>query len=244
MKRIFLALFVLATFAVTAQESVLLRANYNKGDKYLVTVEQIQNMGLQGGVNMTISMEMLFTDITKEEITSNSKITAVKMDILQGGTSMSYDSTKENKDLDQMGQMMKSQVDPMLKTTIINVMNPRGKVISMKTEPANPAMDQFSNQSSNILFPEEKVSVGSTWESENENMGMKMKMVYKVVKIEAGNVYLDISGTVSGMGEGTIKGNTTIDIATGTQTLAEVEVSVSAMGQQVKVTSKTSMKKA
>jgi len=243
MKRFLLALFVLTMVAANAQKSVLLRANYNKGDKYSMTIEQIQNMGLQGGVNMTMSMEMEFTDITKEKITSKSKIKAVKMDMMQGSTQMSYDSTDKDAKLDQMGQALKAEIDPMLLSTIITVMNPRGKTLSTKIDPPNPAMDQFTDQSSSIQYPEEKVSVGSTWTSQDENQGMKLNTVYKVAKIESGTVYIDISGTVTGIGEGTIKGNTEIDIATGTQKSAEVVVSVSAMGATVTVTSRTTMKK-
>ena len=243
MKRFLLALFVLTMVAANAQKSVLLRANYNKGDKYSMTIEQIQNMGLQGGVNMTMSMEMEFTDITKEKITSKSKIKAVKMDMMQGSTQMSYDSTDKDAKLDQMGQALKAEIDPMLLSTIITEMNPRGKTLSTKIDPPNPAMDQFTDQSSSIEYPEEKVSVGSTWTSQDENQGMKLNTVYKVAKIESGTVYIDISGTVTGIGEGTIKGNTEIDIATGTQKMAEVVVSVSAMGATVTVTSRTTMKK-
>jgi hypothetical protein len=243
MKRFLLALFVLAAFAVNAQDSVLLRANYNKGDQYLVTIEQIQNMGLQGGVNMTMTMGMIVTEVTKDEIKTESKITAVKMDVMQGGMTMSYDSSKSDEELDEVGKAMKAQVDPMMKSVIITTMNSLGKTLSTKTEPANPTMDQFQNQASSIVFPEEKVSVGSTWSTEDENMGMKMKMVFTVSKIADGVVYIDISGDVSGMGEGTIKGKTEIDIKTGTQKLLENEVTVKAMGAEVKVSSKMTMKK-
>ncbi|MFT5959265.1 MAG: hypothetical protein ACI8VJ_001021, partial [Polaribacter sp.] len=54
-----LFLFVLATtLNGTSQESVLLRANYNKGDVLEVKLVQSQNMGAQGGVDMKMSMDM------------------------------------------------------------------------------------------------------------------------------------------------------------------------------------------
>jgi len=244
MKRLFLALFVLSTISLSAQESVLLRANYKKGDKYVVTIEQIQNMGLQGGVNMNMTMDMSISEAYKDSIVSITKITSVKMDMMQGGMTMSYDSTKDDAELDEMGKAMKAQVEPMMKSVLITTMDRFGKALSIKTEPANPAMDQFSNQRSSVVFPEEKISVGSTWSSEDENMGMKMKMIFTVAKIENGTVYIDISGDVSGMGEGIIKGKTEIDIRTGIQKLMENEVTVKAMGQEVTVSSKVYMKKA
>jgi hypothetical protein len=244
MKRLFLALFVLTALAVNAQKSVLLRANYTTGDKYVITMEQIQNMGLQGGINMNVTMSMEVGDVGKEEIKTKSQIKAIKMDMLQGGMEMSYDSSKSDDELDEAGRAVKAQVAPMMKSVITTTIDPLGKTLNTAIDPPNPTMEQFSSQTSSIVFPEEKVSVGSSWSSEDENMGMKMKMVFTVAKIENGTVYIDISGDVSGMGEGTIKGKTEIDVKTGIQTLLENEVSVKAMGQEVKVTSKVYMKKA
>lgn len=244
MKRIFIALFVLATVAVSAQKSVLLRANYNSGDTYEITMEQVQSMGLQGGINMDITMTMKVGDVTKQQIKTESQITAIKMDMLQGGMEMSYDSSKPDEELDETGRAMKAQVAPMMKSVITTTIDKFGKTLNTEINPPNPTMQQFSSQTSSIVFPEEKVSVGSSWSSEDENMGMKMKMVFTVTKIADGTVYIDISGDVSGNGEGTIKGKTEIDIKSGIQTMLENEVAIKAMGQEVKVTSKVYMKKA
>lgn len=237
MKRIFVTLFVLVTVATSAQKSVLLRANYNQDNSYVITIEQQQNMGLQGGFNMSITMQMNVIDVSNTEIKTASKIETIKMDMLQAGQEFKYDSTKSDEELDAMGKALKAQFDPMMKSSILSTLNKRGKLLSIKSEPANANMDQFSNQSS-IEYPEEKVSVGSIWSSEDENMGMKMKTLYTVTKIENGIVYADISGSVSGMGEGTIKGKTEIDIKTGIQKMLENEVNIKAMGQDMKVTSK------
>ena len=56
MKKIILLALVITTFTATAQESVLLRLNYNKGDNYLTTVELKQSMGVQGEMNMNMEM--------------------------------------------------------------------------------------------------------------------------------------------------------------------------------------------
>ena len=54
MKKIILLALVLTNLTATAQESVLLRLNYNKGDNYLTNVELNQNMGGQGEMNMNM----------------------------------------------------------------------------------------------------------------------------------------------------------------------------------------------
>ena len=49
MKKIILLALVLTNFTAKAQESVLLRLNYNKGDNYLTNVEL--NQKLKGGID-------------------------------------------------------------------------------------------------------------------------------------------------------------------------------------------------
>ena len=40
------------------------------------------------------------------------------MNMMQGGMTMSYDSNKKDEELDQMGQMLKSQFDPMMEAQL------------------------------------------------------------------------------------------------------------------------------
>ncbi len=238
MKRIFLALFVLTTLATSAQKSVLLRANYNKGDKYLITLEQNQSMGLQGGVNMTMTMDMTVTDVFKDSIITQAKISRIKMDMMSEDLTLTYDSNMPDSILSASEKMMKTQMEPMLNTTLITTVDKLGKTLGVKVDPANPMMAQFTDNSSSVVFPKEPISVGYKWEMNDENMGMKMNQVFTVTKIENGTVYISISGKVSGMGEGEILGKTEIDIETGVQKLIENSVKVSAMGSEVTVNSK------
>lgn len=243
MKRIIIALLVLTSLSAVSQESVLLRVNYKKGDKYVVKVEQKSNSGLQGGMNMNMTMSMSIEESDGKTFKTQSKIVGIVMDMMQGGQTMSFDSSKKAEDLDQMGQMMKSQFDPIMKVSIINTISDLGENIETKVEPATPGTEGLAEQSSSISYPKEKVSVGYAWSSEEENQGVKMKTTYKVVKIENGTVYLDISGVLSGIGQGTLKGKTEIDIKTGIQKVGEVEMTMSASGATTKSTTKTSTTK-
>lgn len=239
MKRFIVALFIMMVTSVSAQESVLLRANYTKGDKYEITIEQTQNMGLQGGVNMTLTLDMTVTDVYKDSLISEAKITSVKMDMMdQSGTDIAYDSSQPSSELGEGAKMMKAQLDPMLNTLLITTMTKRGKNLGVVVDPPNTMMSQFVNNSNGIIFPEEKVSVGSTWENENKNMGLVLTQVYKVTKIENGTMYVDISGSVSGKGQGDVIGRTEIDIESGIQKMLENSVRVSAFGAEVTVSSK------
>jgi|TARA_B110000971_G_C20003420_1_gene497953 hypothetical protein len=239
-----LFLFVLAiTLNATAQESVLLRANYKKGDILEVKLVQSQNMGAQGGVDMKMSMDMVVTSNDGAFITTESKIKSIQMNMLQGGMVMSYDSSMKEEDLDEMGKMMKQQFDPMMKSVIISQMNSEGKILETKVEPANPAMDQLSKQAKGVKYPKEEVSVGTSWSDETNEQGMSVQTTYTVAKIENGKVYIDITGVVTGMGEGEVTGNLLIDIETGIQDTANLEMAISASGVDMKISTKTTTTK-
>ena len=120
MKKFILLAVLMISFAATAQESVLLRLNYNKGDNYVTSVELKQSMGAQGGMSMTMLMNSNVSNVDDKSIMLESKVESIVMNMNQGGMVMDYDSNKSSEELDQMGQMMKSQFDPILKATIYN----------------------------------------------------------------------------------------------------------------------------
>ena len=243
MKRILIALLVITTLSATAQESVLLRLNYTKGDSYLVSVDSKQSTGMQGGMNMKMTMGMIVTEVAAENIKTESQITAVVMDMMQGGMTMSYDSNKKDEELDQMGQMMKSQFDPMMKATIYTSQDRMGNMIETKVEPSIPGMEQLTTSSNTINYPKEKVTVGSSWTSEKNNQGMTMSTTFTVSSIANGVVILDVSGKVSGAGTGSIKGKTTVDISSGVPTSATLEITISAQGMDITATTNTTTTK-
>jgi hypothetical protein len=239
-----LFLFVLAvTINVTSQESVLLRANYKKGDVLEVKLEQSQDMGAQGGVDMKMSMDMVITSVEGAIITTESKIKAINMNMLQGGMVMSYDSSMKDEDLDEMGKMMKQQFNPMMKSIVIAKMNTEGEILETKIEPSNPAMDQLTKQAKGVKYPKEEVAVGTSWTDETSQQGMTVKTSYTVSKIENGKVYLEVAGLVSGMGEGDVKGNLVVDIETGIQDTVNLEMAISAGGVDMKISTKTTITK-
>jgi hypothetical protein len=239
-----LFLFVLAiTLNGTSQESVLLRANYKKGDVLKVKMVQSQNMGAQGGVDMKMSMDMMVTSNDGDVIITESKIKSINMNMLQGGMAMSYDSAMKEEDLDEMGKMMKQQFDPMMKSVIIAKMNSQGEILETKAEPSNPAMDQLTKQAKGVKYPKEAVVVGTSWSDETDEQGMNVQTTYTVAKIENGKVYIDITGVVTGMGEGDVTGNLLVDVETGIQDTANLEMAISAGGIDMKISTKTTTTK-
>lgn len=243
MKRILVLLLVLTSLTAVSQESVLLRLKYEKGDNYLMRVEQKQNSGLQGGMSMTIHMDMVVTEEADEVFKTESKISSITLDMMQGGMSMSYDSSIKDEELDQMGQMMKSQFDPMMEAIIFSTYDKYGNTTVNKIEPAIQGMNQLADVSGSMNYPKEKISAGSSWSTEDEKQGMKMATTYTVLKIENGMIYLDISGEVSGVGSGSIIGSSEIEISNGLPKITELEVSISAQEIDMTVNSRISMTK-
>ena len=243
MKKVLIALLVITSLTVSAQESVLLRLNYTKGDSFLVTTESKQSMGAQGGMIMKMTMGMIVTEVAEENIKTESMITSVNLEMMQGGMTMSYDSSKKEEELDQMGQMMKSQFDPMMEATIHTTFDNLGNMIDNKIDPPLPGMSQIAANTNVINYPKEKVSVGSSWTSEKENQGMTMTTTYTVNGISDGIVSLDVTGNVSGAGTGTIKGKTLVDISTGISNSAEIEISIATQGVDMTMATNTTISK-
>ena len=236
MKKIILLALVITTFTATAQESVLLRLNYNKGDNYLTTVELKQSMGVQGEMNMNMEMNSNVSSADNQAIILESKIGSIVMDMNQGGMAMSYDSNKSGEELDQMGQMMKSQFDPILQATIYNSVDRYGNVLEVR-------MEQFTGNQNAINFPVEEVSVGSSWTSEVDKQGMKILTKYTVSEIADGAVLLEISGEVSGLATGAMNGKSTVDISSGIQTASTIEMTMSVQGMEMSFITTSTMTK-
>jgi hypothetical protein len=243
MKKLLFLFLLVTAINVTSQESVLLRANYKKGDVLEVKMEQSQNMGAKGGVDMKMSMDMIVTSKGGDMLTTKSKIKSINMNMLQGGMAMSYDSSMKEEDLDEMGKMMKQQFDPMMKSIITSKINSQGEILETKVEPSNPAMDQITAQAKGVIYPNEEVSVGTSWSDVASQQGMSVTSIYTVSKIENGKVYINITGSVTGMGEGDIKGDLVVDIETGIQDSASSEIAINAGGMDMKISTTTTTSK-
>jgi len=170
---------------------------------------------------------------------------SVAIDMMQGGMAMSYDSNKKDEELDQMGQMLKSQFDPMMNSIIYNSYDKLGNITETKVEPSVPGMNQLTEGSGSVIYPNEKISVGSSWSSNKDNQLMKTTTTYTVSKIKDGIVYLDITGNVSGAEgvDGAVKGSSEIEVSTGLAKKTSIEVAISNQGMDITINSNITMTK-
>ena len=242
MKKILVLLLVVLSSNVFAQESVLLRINYTPGDSYTQFIETSQNSGLQMAMKMSMTSDMNVTEVKDEITNTESQITSIAMDIMQGGMSMSYDSNANEETLDQMGKMMQSQFKPMMDAKIMSSTDKMGKVVDIKVEPMIPGMENLT-KNNGIAYPEEAVKVGSTWSVSSEEQGVTMASTYSVRDIANGFVYLDITGKITGVAEGTISGTAEIEVSSGALKVMEMQTSMDAQNMTVKGTTKVTLTK-
>jgi hypothetical protein len=234
MKKLLVLFLVVSANISLAQESVLLRLNYEKGATYDVAMKMSQEMGTMMSMGMAINMDIKVLDVNDDTYESEMKFTKMTMDMLQGGNAMSFDSTKKDEELDEAGKMMKAQMGPMLQAIITAKGNNLGEMIAVSVAPNVPGMEDIANQSSNVVYPKEAVKVGSTWTTTKEQKGMKMDFLYTVKSILKNKIILDLSGKVSGMATGNISGSMEIERSSGIPLNSLIDMDLSVSGQELK----------
>ena len=242
MKKFFTVLSLTAMLVSTAQESTLLRINYKKGDKYEMKMEMTQDMS-SAGMIMDMRMEMDIDVINAEDTVYNTKTSfkRIVMNMEQKGMKMAYDSNKSENELDDFGKRLKTQFDPLLSAAIMTKLNSLGKVLEITFEPNSPALQQYADQSSGVVYPEKALKVGDTWTVTQDKNGIKLDFIYTVKSLEKEKVLLDISGSISSGAEGKITGNMTIDKKSGVPLLSLIDMDMTVMGQTIKSKVKSTM---
>ncbi len=243
MKKILAFALVAFTTISVAQESVKLRLNYKKGDKYVMKMTMNQTMPVMS-MNMKMDADIEVTDIKEDNYISEMKFTKIDMGMLQGGMEMSASTEDKEEDLDAMSKQMKAQLDPMLSVIITSVTDNLGKVIEIKAEPNLPGMEQMTNQTGNVTYPEKALRVGDSWTDERTAQGMVTKSTYKVKSISKDIVALDITGEVSGIGTGKLSGDMDIDRETGVPKKSNLKMEMKIQGQDMKINTNMTMEKA
>ncbi|MHB0754134.1 DUF6263 family protein [Polaribacter sp. M15] len=243
MKKLVFLLIAVITVNLAAQESVVLRYNYKKGDIYQIKMLMSQDMGAVMSQKTGSIMTQKTIDVVGDTIVNQTKIDKMVMDMNQGGQEMNYDSSKKEEDLDAAGKMMKEQMKPILSALVTTKSNGLGEVFSTVIEPNIPQVAQMGNKGSSVVYPKEALKVGSFWSSTNNESGMTMAMKYTVKSISDKVVMLTVSGDISGMGSGTISGDMTIDRSSGVASETQLKMKLDIQGQQMLMSVEGSMEK-
>ena len=236
MKKFFTLLLLAVTLVSSAQETTLLRLNYTNGDRYIMTMNMNQEMNDSPLMKMNLDISIAIIAVNGDEYDSTMKFTKMVMEMNQGGMEISFDSSKNDDELDDMGKMMKSQMGPILDAVIYAKGNSLGEVLEMKIEPNIPGATEMANQNNNVIYPKKALKVGDTWNAEKENKGIKMSFDYTVKSISKNLVMVTISGTTSGLADGTISGSMNIDRASGVPLKTIIDMDMTLSGQKLKTT--------
>lgn len=234
MKKILILLLIISANLSSAQESVLLRLNYEEGATYNVNMKMSQNMGVVMSMGTNIEMSIKVLQVFEDSYDSEMRFTKMTMDMLQGGNVMSFDSSKSDDELDEVGKMMKAQMGPMLKAKMLVKGNNLGDIISLKLDPVVPGMEDFAKQSSTVIYPKKALRVGDSWTTSKSEKGIKMDYVYTVKSITKYKVVLDLSGKISEGATGDITGNMIIERASGIPVNSMMDMNMTVSGQALK----------
>lgn len=216
------ACFVLTTNLVGfAQQAVDFKINPEIGKPLSLNMLMKTDMdGPQSVImNMSMNMEMTPTKKEGENISMESSIKGLKVDIVAGMMNMSYDS--EIGATDEATKLLEAQFSKIINQTISSVVSAKGKTIDM-TLPDGLAMAGLdANSFSNVApsLPENPVSPGDSWEGDSEIKGspeMTLRMNTKsTYREETPEGYLiELTGTMldaEGKEMGTLVGNYILD---------------------------------
>lgn len=233
-KSILTTLVLVFTLASFAQESVLLRLNYKKGDSYLLKMDMKQDMGI---MKMDMKMHLKTDVITVNNGAFNTKNQFVKiaMDMEAQGQEIHYDSDAKEEEMDDLAKGMHAEMKPLKETIILITYDALGNVTESKIEEGKSNIEAFKENMTSFVLPKQEVSVGSTWNNEKTSTkGVKMEYIYKVTAIKEKEVLLDVSGKISELATGNITGTAVLDRETGTLSNMELKLNMEMMGMSVK----------
>ncbi|OSY88229.1 hypothetical protein WH52_05460 [Tenacibaculum holothuriorum] len=235
MKKLLAVLLVVIATSINAQEKVLLRLNYKKGDKYALSMKMKQDMGA-ALMDMKMDMEIDVDEEANETYLTRTKYTYLSMVVLQGATEkVNYNSNMKEEELSAEAKKFKSQMQPLLETLIFTEVTKLGENKIVKISPDTPGIDKLVNQSNKtVVYPKEKVGVGSEWKNTQENQGMSMETTYKVIKITKDKIIADVTGKLSMMPSAEITGSLEIDRATGAPSKTVINMEMDMMGNKIK----------
>ncbi len=228
MKKLFILFLMTASLSSYGQETALLRLKYQKNDVYQTVIKQ-NVASPQMIMDMTMTADLKITDVNAKTFSSETKFNKIVMDVMQGEMAFSYDSSKSDDELDEVGMMLKSQMGPILQAVIYSKVDSYGNVIEAKAEPSFQGAENVGE--SNVVYPEKAVKVGDTFSMEKETNGMKFTFVYEVISITPQLVNLAVKGTVAAGGD--ISGTITVDRATGVSVKSDITTKVGEGSQMI-----------
>lgn len=193
-----------------AQKSILLTYDLEAGQQYDYQINMDQDIVFEtGGQTMTLDQIMSFGTTTKVLYSSSDSINIlttidkIQMDQQIFGMQLKYDSDDQSTH-SGMGAQMAEAMNPLIHANYTTTIDNRGKVIQVdfgKLVGNNEIAGNLNSANNFCIYPEYKVKVGDSWETDiapMEGSDSKVHAKYTIKSISESDVILDYAGQLSG----------------------------------------------
>lgn len=231
MKKLVFILLLLITTISTAQEAVLLRLNYEKGDVYTSKIATKMDVANKVKTDMTIELVTEVLSIEDDVYTIKANFERVTMIASGEGKSMNYDSNQKESDMDEESKKMHERMKPMTDAVISMKVDKKGNVLSAEVIEGGEDY-QYQDTGSFISFPEEKVTVDSTWKVKKDVSGIPVTYEYKVISIKEDKVEIEMIGAMDGL-ETQISGKGFVERKSGNMNPMHIKMVMDMFGQKM-----------
>jgi hypothetical protein len=241
-----ISLFMIVTSGAFAQKSIKLVYNLNVGDNYSFISDINQDITFDAmGTTTTLEQVMMFemssvvNKIEGNDISEEYAFNRIKMDQKIFGMEIIYDS-RDSTTFEGMGAQIAEQMNKIIGAQIYIVKNNRGKVLDIdlsKFSNNSDLANSLSSGNTHAIYPEGKIKVGDSWESDIntlEDSEMKVHVVYTLKKVSRKHAELDVEGTVTANDieeelslTGTTTGSMTVDRKTGMLISSTIDLDMS-----------------
>lgn len=204
-------LFALAPTQTWAKKKVTLRYKPTKGDVYVSVSKIDQNIETQAQGQsfnihqvMTIEMNTAVESVNDDSFQTSNYIQRFTMVQSLMGQEFKFDSSDSTTYASGRGKAMGESINKTIGKKFMKTIDNKGNEInenSNELKDVNSVLDQNnSGNNFNIIFPEDKISVGDTWEADIKPVkdnGVKVHMKYTLKKVSGKMAEITLEGTLS-----------------------------------------------
>lgn len=226
--------FALAPAQSWAKKKITLRYKLEKGAVYVISSKVDQNMQMTYMSNtinthnvVAIDQSSKVTAAGSDQFSMANTIDKMVMDISSMGINMHIDSSDPSTYAQGREKMVGETMEKVIGKTFEMTINQYGKITSMDLGDLSKslsALGEKNDQSSFTIYPENKLSVGDSWESEiKSGKGMLVHNKFTLKKISGHTAELSVDSKITNDGSndkitnlsGIQTGTITIDTDTG-----------------------------
>lgn len=189
-------------------------------------------------MNLNMKMDLKVVDKEAEVFMYDLTYNSIQMDMNTMGMSFSFDSEATTQT--GMGEMLKTQLEPILSKSWTMKIDEQGRLVELETGQQDNLPSMGDMGSISIPMPDKAVGVGDTWSAKREmdDMGT-MLMNMTVEKITVEDVLIATQGDMvdaSGKVLGTYSGHYTLDRHLGLTKNGVIQANMETAGQNIKMT--------